>query len=188
MNPCDHIRVTKRDSNDALLTRVWLIATCTCTCTCTPRKEPRHGKRLTLAATAATNQGPLLIYCVHLEVPQLTLSCCSPRAPTYAFVSTVPAHVNDSHTAFHTQTVRRCLFLGPHINVVSGLFEVVQPRGRGCTALLHAVVVCCTLQVFCGMLARMRQFADIMAHVKATDVSKGPKHQVCVCGGVQENK
>lgn len=32
------------------------------------RKEPRHGKRLTLAATVATPQGPLLVYSAHLEV------------------------------------------------------------------------------------------------------------------------
>lgn len=32
------------------------------------KKEPRHGKRLTMAGTVHTNQGPLLMYSVHLEV------------------------------------------------------------------------------------------------------------------------
>lgn len=62
------------------------------------QKEPRHGRRLTLAGSVATPQGPLLVYSAHLEV-------------------------------------------------------------------------------FCGMLARMRQFADIMAHVKAVDARGGPRHQ-----------
>lgn len=33
-----------------------------------PRKEPRHGERLTLGGTVHTPQGPLLVYSVHLEV------------------------------------------------------------------------------------------------------------------------
>jgi len=66
------------------------------------KKEPRHGKRLTLAGTALTPQGPLLVYSVHLEV-------------------------------------------------------------------------------FCGMLARMRQYSDVLLDVRKVDAAGGPKHQV-ICG------
>ena len=31
-------------------------------------REPRHGRRLTLAGVVHTNQGPLLLYTAHLEV------------------------------------------------------------------------------------------------------------------------
>lgn len=33
-------------------------------------KEPRHGRRTTLAAVVHTPQGELLCYCCHLEVSQ----------------------------------------------------------------------------------------------------------------------
>lgn len=34
------------------------------------------------------------------------------------------------------------------------------------------------LQVFCGMLARMQQYADIVADSKAAEAKGGPRHQV----------
>ncbi len=33
-------------------------------------------------------------------------------------------------------------------------------------------------QVFCGMLARMGQFADIVAHSKRAEAAGAPRHQV----------
>ncbi|KAF5827759.1 hypothetical protein DUNSADRAFT_18793, partial [Dunaliella salina] len=62
------------------------------------KKEPRHGKRVTLAAKVKTPAGPLLMYSAHFEV-------------------------------------------------------------------------------FCGMLARMRQYADLVLHARNTSAAGGPKHQ-----------
>ncbi len=37
------------------------------------KREPRHGRRLTLAATVhCPNSAPVMVYSVHLEVGQLT--------------------------------------------------------------------------------------------------------------------
>ncbi len=51
-------------------------------------------------------------------------------------------------------------------------------RGRGPLAEQERarMPACCAAQIFCGMLSRMRQYADIVAHAKALDASgKGPK-------------
>ena len=47
------------------------------------KKEPRRGKRLTLAATVHCPSGPpLLVYSVHLEVSHITLGKRSQKGPS----------------------------------------------------------------------------------------------------------
>ena len=45
------------------------------------QSEPRHGQRAVLAATVLTPQGPLLCYCLHMEV------CCPVGCPCWLVIA-----------------------------------------------------------------------------------------------------
>ena len=109
------------------------------------KKEPRRGKRLTLAATVHCPSGPpLLVYSVHLEVS-------------------------------HSMLGKRCQ-KGSILNSCMGKTIACMAQScagwrkalpeEACQPIMHGHEVCEHMQVFCGMLARIAQFADIMLDAK----------------------
>ena len=103
------------------------------------KREPRHGRRLTLAATVhCPNSTPVMVYSVHLEVSDkewCTFSLCyligrEIRHFLLAFCNTA-TELTESYTK----------------DKVSWLMNG-------------------GVQVFCGMLSRIAQFADVMLDAK----------------------
>lgn len=136
------------------------------------QSEPRRGQRAVLAATVQTPQGPLLCYCLHMEV---SLKCC---IPLHMCASPLrqPKHVSSS--AFHqtcaSHPMIACmagqLLVGSQSSNCCRLVTPQQCK-RGCEQSRHLQATltqpwydysCLCLQVFCGMLARIEQFADVM--------------------------
>ncbi len=96
------------------------------------QREPRRGCRAVLAATVHVPQGPLLVYNLHLEV-----------RPGKGLLNGATC-ISTSSIALPSL---RCCSQRP----VRSLYQRVSCRWPKCNA-----------QVFCGILARVAQFADVL--------------------------